>query len=412
MDRERRVAARDVGLLPFAVMTNGRRAIRAFARIAQSLGLCAALALGVAAVPVHEARADETADTLPITVIGIQTANADDQAEALTAALRNAVRSQAGWSLGQGEYSLEVLALGLKCVQPPDPTCESRIADQIKADRFIWGIITKKAGTVRGEVHFWQRGKGSTKVDVDYSANLTEPTDDALKKVATDAVVALTGGAAKGTIKIQAGNVPGQVFADGEPIGALDNGNGVFSLPVGTHKIVVRAQGYADMEASVTVKPNDSASVSLTPVVQEPETPTNWRRIGGFVGLGAGVAFGAVGLFGALTTNAANNDLDEERGPDQRSYRDDYKGKDACDEAKAGNGPNAAVVDDVCSSGKTGQILQIVFFPLAAITGGVGTYLLLTSYDEDAPASDDKAGFSVEPRVGLEGGKVDLTYRF
>ena len=406
------IAARDVGLLPFAVMTNGRRAIRAFARSARQLGLCTALALGAAAVPVHQARADESADTLAITVVGIQTSNADDQAEALTAALRNAVRTQAGWSLGQGEYSLEVLTLGLKCVQPPDPTCESRIADQIKADRFVWGVITKKAGTVRGEVHFWQRGKGTTKVDVDYSANLTEPTDEALKKVATDAVVALTGGAAKGTVKIEAGNVPGQVFADGEPLGALDGGKGTFSLPVGTHKIVVRAQGYADMEASVTVKPNDSASVSLTPVVQEAESPTNWRRIGGFVGLGAGVAFGAVGLLGALSTNSANNDLDEKRGPEQKNYRDDYRDLDACDEAAAGKGPNAATVDDICSSGKTGQLLQLVFFPLAAVSAGVGTYLLLTSYDEDQVPSDDKAGFTVRPRVGLEGGKVDLTYRF
>jgi hypothetical protein len=393
-------------------MTNGRRAIRAFAGSARRLGLCAALALGAVAVPVHQVHADEAPDTLPITVIGIQTANADDQAEALTAALRNAVRAQAGWSSGQGEYSLEVLALGLKCVQPPDPTCESRIADQIKADRFIWGIIGKKAGTVRGEVHFWQRGKGSTKVDVEYSANLTEPTDDALKKVAADAVVALTGGPAKGTVKIDAGNVPGQVFADGEPIGALEGGTGVFSLPVGTHKIVVRAQGYADMEASVTVKPNDSSSVSLTPVVQEAETPTNWRRIGGFVGLGAGVAFGAVGLLGALSTNSANNDLDERRGPAARNHRDDYRGLDACDEAEAGNGPNAAVVDDICSSGQTGQLLQIIFFPLAAVSAGVGTYLLLTSYDEGEVPSDEKAGLSVRPHVGIDSGKIDLTYRF
>ncbi|MEJ7732812.1 MAG: PEGA domain-containing protein [Polyangiaceae bacterium] len=393
-------------------MTNGRRAIRAYAGSARRLGLCAALALGAVAVPLHQAHADDAPGTLPITVIGIQTANADDQAEALTAALRNAVRAQAGWSSGQGEYSLEVLALGLKCVQPPDPTCESRIADQIKADRFIWGVITKKAGTVRGEVHFWQRGKGSTKVDVDYSANLTEPTDDALKKVAADAVVALTGGAAKGTVKIAAGKVPGQVFADGEPIGALEAGTGVFSLPVGTHKIVVRAQGYADMEASVTVKPNDSASVSLTPVVQEAKAPTNWRRIGGFVGLGAGVAFGAVGLLGALSTNSANNDLDEERGPAKRKYRDDYLGLDACDEAEAGKGPNAVVVDEICSSGRTGQLLQIIFFPLAAVSGGVGTYLLLTSYDEDEVPSDDKAGFTVHPHIGIDSGKIDLTYRF
>src|SRR3954469_24743956 len=133
-------------------------------------------------------------DTLPINVIAVQTADADDQAEALTKALRTAVRAMPGWSLGEGDYSLEVLTLSLKCTDPPDANCQSRIADQIKADRFIWGTIQKKGPNVQGSLYLWVRGKGTNKVPVSYSATLTEANDDALRKIANSSMDQLTGG--------------------------------------------------------------------------------------------------------------------------------------------------------------------------------------------------------------------------
>ena len=102
--------------------------------VAPALLACSASAWGAEPGP----------DVLPISVIAVQTADADDQAEALTKALRTAVRATPGWSLGEGDYSLEVLTLSLKCPEPPDASCQSRIADQIKADRYIWGVIQKE----------------------------------------------------------------------------------------------------------------------------------------------------------------------------------------------------------------------------------------------------------------------------
>ena len=348
------------------------------------------------------ARADAAGPgTLPITVLAIQTPDADDQAEALTAAMRNAVRVTPGWSLGEGDYSLEVLSLSMKCPDPPDAACESRIADQIKADRYIWGIIGKKAGTVTGSLHFWIRGKGTTKVDVTYSANLTEPNDEALKKVANDALMTLTGGPPKGSVQIKAGDVPGQVFVDGQPIGALTNGEGVFSLPAGAHKLLVRAVGYADMESNVTVKPNATVSVALNPTTAEADTPTNWRRIGGFIGLGGGIAFGVVGLYGSLRVYSIDKSSEFEK------YRQDNPGADdICDLEN----PDANLQDQ-CDTAATMEVLQLVFYPLAAVSGGVGLYLLLTSYSDDSEGAS-ATGFSVTPKIGPRGGKLDLTYRF
>ena len=82
---------------------------------------------------------------------------------------------------------LEVLTLSLKCVEPPDPDCQVRIADQIQSDRFVWGILNKKAGdesTVVGEVNFLVRGKGTSKAALSYSANLT----GTLKRLCSDGV--------------------------------------------------------------------------------------------------------------------------------------------------------------------------------------------------------------------------------
>jgi hypothetical protein len=208
-------------------------------------GLATALVLSASmfsAMPVQAA--DAGPDTLPIHVISVQTLDADDQAEALTKALRQAVRSLPGWSQAEGDYSLEVLTLSLKCPDPPDAGCQSRIADQIRADRYVWGTLSKvKGGNVTGELNFWVRGKGATTYKLEYSANLTEPQDEALKKVAMDAILKLTDGPPKGEVKVSAGGIAGQVFIDGQPLGALTGGQGTFFVPSGKHELIVKAPG-------------------------------------------------------------------------------------------------------------------------------------------------------------------------
>src|SRR5207237_1908433 len=68
---------------------------------------------------------------LPVQVIAIQTDEAEDQAEALTAAIRSRVRALRGYSLYESDFALEVLTLSLKCGEVPDEPCQTKIADQI-----------------------------------------------------------------------------------------------------------------------------------------------------------------------------------------------------------------------------------------------------------------------------------------
>ncbi|APR83533.1 Hypothetical protein A7982_08882 [Minicystis rosea] len=338
-------------------------------------------------------------DTLPIHVIAIQTADADDQAEALTKALRVAVRQVPGWSLGEGDYSLEVLALSLKCPEPPDANCQSRIADQIKSDRYVWGTLKKKdkkSGMVSGDLNLWIRGKGTSKFPIEYSGNLTDQNDDSLRRIATDAINNLTGGPPKGSIHVHAGNVAGQVFLDGQPVGALKNGDGTFMVPAGSHKLTVKAVGFADTERQITVKPTGAPlDVALTLTAGGDRTPVNGKRIGGYAALGAGVVFGVVGFVSMAQVKSAQGAIDDVR-------QNTPSNVDVCD-----NMANPGIVS-ACNKGKTFQTVQIAMFPLAAVAAGAGIYLIATS-GKSAPKT---GSLQFLPQVGPQGGRLDVTYSF
>lgn len=376
---------------------------------AQRTGLAAVLAFTACLAPAAPAPAEEPGPSaLPINVVALQTPDAYDQAEALTKALRLALKDVPGWSLGEGDFSLEVLTLSLKCGDIPDASCQSRIADQIKTDRFIWGNVQKKGNNVAGQLHLWIRGQGTMSAPLDYSSNLTEANDEALRRIAADTLQSLTGGAPKGTLHVRVGgNLPGQVFIDGQPVGALSNGEGTFTAPSGSHRVLVKTPGYLDVEASVAVKPTVTADVVLTPVPADTSAPTNWKRVGGFIGIGAGVAFGVVGVVSMVQVNSVQNDE-----AFSAYVKETPQGDNACDRAKeADAGPDGAEVADLCDKASTFTLLQAVFFPLAAVSAGVGTYLLLTSGD-DAAADAPKTGWTFQPYVGADSGKLSATYRW
>jgi hypothetical protein len=376
--------------------------------------LCAGASAGM---PDRAFAAEPGPDTLPIHIIALQTTtDADDQAEGLTKALRSAIRAMPGWSLGEGDNSLEVLVLKLQCTEPPDATCQSRIGDVIKSDRYIWGILNKKGDNAVGELNYWVRGQGTHKVAVEYSANLTEANDEALKKVATDAITGLTGGPPKGQLHVKAGSVSGQVFIDDQPLGALTNGEGTFAVPAGQHKITVKATGYNDAETTTVVKPTGTVDVALNPLAVGDGKPLDFRKVGGFVGIGAGALLVGLGVVSSLQVNDAQQILGT--GPDSPGYRNDVKSGDLC----SGNYINKAGIDtaspqeamDACSK-SVFVPLQFVFYGLGAAVAGTGIYLLMTSGTSSAPDAKPAApaaGWTFTPVAGPQGGGLQARYIF
>lgn len=398
------------------IPSNGRRT-----RTLSSLAIAGALAASSLLSATSARAGNPGPDTIPISVVAISTQDADEQADGLTKALRSAIRTLPGWSLLETDYALEVLVLQLKCSDPPDAACLSRIADQIKADRFIWGSIKKRGSNVTGELHLWVRGKGSTKIPVDYSANLSEANDEALKRIANDAILTLTGGAPKGSVHVKAGNVDGQVFVDTQPVGALSGGEGTFLVGSGTHRITVKAHGYGDVEGSIEVKPGATTEVSFSPSKADSGKGASWRKIGGYIGLGSGAVFAGIGFYGMFRIIAINSD----KSSLFFQYRNDvYNSKgstDACKAAQVDNWPppppikpdvasaRLEAAKSACSTGSSLETLQYIMFPAAAVAGGAGIYLLLTAPKEPPK---DQVGLQVLPQVGPGIARLDLKYTF
>ncbi|WP_437295880.1 PEGA domain-containing protein [Sorangium sp. So ce426] len=376
---------------------------------AQRTGLAAVVALLACSDAARAAEPSPTA--LPITVVVLRTDDAYDQAGALTQALRSAIKEAPGWSVREEDFSLEVLTLSLQCDDRPDAGCQARIADQIKSDRYIWGMLRKSDTEVEGELHLWTRGKPESSVPVKYSANLTEANDEPLRKIAAEAIAKLTGGPPSGALRVRTGAAQASVFIDGKPAGNVHNGEATFTVAAGPHDVRVKSAGFLDSQASVVVLPVATTDVALSQMPAE-STRTNWKRMGGFIGLGAGAVFGSVAVISSVQVASIQSDaryvayrgLFTENVEDvcalenRRAIQDDFN----ADAKTARKGI------DLCERADTFMALQYVFYPLAVASAGVGAYLLVTSDGQ----TSERAGWSVQPSVGLGGGGVDVTYRW
>jgi hypothetical protein len=157
-------------------------------------GLLCAGAVTLRASPV---RADEpSAKAVPVYVLALWTDDADDQAEALTRALRWRATHAPGWSLLETNQSFETLAIALKCPPKPDAACLQRIGDQLKADHYIWGTMDKRKGAggeLNASLHLWTRGKAGADARKAFPDPLGDPSaDESLRTVAADLFGQLT----------------------------------------------------------------------------------------------------------------------------------------------------------------------------------------------------------------------------
>jgi hypothetical protein len=367
--------------------------------------LMAACVAGASVRDLPEAHAQASSETVAIAVPTIYTVGADDQADALTKALRNAVNKAPGWRLAPGDYSLEVVALQ-KCEVGdanwlPDALCIQRIADALGTDRLLWGTLGVKSGQAVGELRLWTRGKGEARYPLAYASTLTEAADQTLGDIAAKAVLALTGGPPAGSVRVQAGTGGGQVFADGTPLGELKDGAGTFTLPQGAHVVLVRVPGFADSETQVQVKLEQRADVTLT-LVPKGEVKIDWRLVGGIASLVLGAGGAAAGFAGVALVSDSQSTVNAQKA----AYLDEAKllqVTNIC--ALATNTSpttgNDQLVSAACSQGSTGELLQIAGFSSSAAFLGLGIGLLATRR-ASAP-TDDKPKVTFVPWFGTRG---------
>jgi len=272
------------------------------------LAVLAAVLIGVMA-RAGVARADQPgAHTVPVAVLALDSDDAEEQAEALTGALRSRIRAAQGWSLTETTQSLSILTAALKCPPRPPPECQQKIADQLKSDRYIWGFVAKgPAGQVTAEIHLFQRGKSDTPIRESYADNLKDSNDDTLRKIAGRFVERL-GGTAMGVVVVRGGpnEQTGEVVIDGEKRVPLKDGTARLELAAGGHAIELAAPNGTSTRRNVLVTAGRETIVEFSgaaaggPAAATGSSPFPLRKLAGGTTMLLGVGLGVVGVVGLV----------------------------------------------------------------------------------------------------------------
>jgi hypothetical protein len=348
-----------------------------------------------------------------VQVLGVMSEDALPQAQAITEALRTAVDHKPGFALAEGEYSLEVMTVALRCPDPPDQACLARIAQKIGAERYIWGNLRKEPKhKVALHVSYWEKGSNQRDATLSYGASLHEASDDALQRIANELVDRLLG-PADGTLVVRMGSLDGEVFINGESKGKLVGGRAKLTLTAGDVEVRVTVDGYRDAQTVAQVPAGGSAEVTLEPVPlgREPTeheqsatgTPHSSRKLVGGVILGTGAAIAIAGGVFWWASSTQN------RNGDYQDYRAQVpKGVDPCEQAKI---DHAQTIIDLCEKNRTNRILGWILVPVGVVTMGVGGYVLATAPSRQAGS---RVPVRLTPLVGLgpKGGSVDLALSF
>ena len=393
------------------------RDLRVLPAVGLAIGLCCALSSSTAEA------APAGPGITPIEVLELATDDADDQAKAMTLALRGRVRASKDYSLAEGDHSLAVFLAALKCGDVPDVSCQTRIADKLQAERYIWGTMRKTGkGEVALDLHLWQRGQAEVRQQITYSDNLTVAEDASLQRTAEQMFSKLVNFGKIGTAKLSSGqSIAGDLFIDGQGQGKFSNGQAEVTVPVGDHTFEVRSGGRVVAQAQGRVGASTPVEIDLVAVKADTGATTRqapaWQKPAGYAAVGVGGALIVAAI--PLTIWGASDGFSNDKFSQFKALVP--KGQDVCDAAK--NPKSAAQnayafrgdVSDTCSRSDTFKTMQYAFY----ISGGVlvagGAYLLYSAAKGGSSsdgAATAKSRVEVTPVVGRQSGYVDVRVTF
>ncbi len=364
------------------------------------------------------------AKAIPVYVLSVWTNDADDQADALTQALRSRVRLAPGWSLAESSQSFETLAIALRCPPTPNQLCLDRIGDQLHADHYIWGTMAKqKAGEVTAEFRLWTRGKPQIEANESYSDNLKDASDDSLRAVAGRIFAKLTSNATSGALVVHAGTATGTVVVDGAEKGKLVDGIARLDVGRGQHTVSVNVPGFTAPVQSITLTDGGEQEVSfaLSPSAAPPpaevtpdQAPADKsafpvRKVVGYTAVIVGVGLLVTAGIEGASWLSDRNKSDEDRRSVPNTVTDvcatpvNAAGQDACEKSK-----------DAATAVRLGWILGGV----GAVLTGTGIWLVLSDHaSNDGPSeptakATPRPKLDVLPAVGPRSGSLDLRVTF
>lgn len=380
------------------------------------LALLFTLTMLAVALSPRVARADPS--SVSVVVLALDSDDAEEQAEALTGALRSRVRAAEGWSLVESSHSLGMLAAALRCpLKPIGPECADKLAEQIKAERYIFGYVMQgpEAKQVTAEIHLFQKGKQDTVVRETYADNVKDQNDDTLRAIA-ERILDRLGGSALGAVVVRLGNESGAVVIDGDKRVPLEGGLARIALAPGGHSVEVTA-GQTTQKRNVLVTAGEETVVDLALVSAVPTEPAapdepfpTRKVVGGGLVLG-GLAAGTAAVFSAIAygdaldrgeaIQASKNPQDAKLPPGKRA--DDVCGK------SGGLDPSEAICKANADANRASTIAWVT-----GIGGGIlvfaGAYLFFTDDGDQEKAA--KSETRLVPIVGQGSGGLLLTGSF
>jgi hypothetical protein len=307
------------------------------------------------------ARADDSGAS-PVFVLTIWTNDADDQADALTAALRARVKKAPGWVLTEASQSFETLAIALKCPPLPNPSCLQRIGDQLHADRYVWGTMGKeKDGVVTADMRLWTRGKPQVEASESFPEELKDPESEGLRSIADRLFRKLA---------------PGQ--GGGAATGEAGSGEGAR-------------------------QPSELDKVDRGP--EGPSGPSPVRKIIAYSALVAGAGLLVAGGVEGLSWLSDKHTSDTDRASVPQSVTD------VC--ATPPVNPAAADACQKSQDASKAATLGWVFTGAGAVLAGTGIVLLLTDHGSGEDASSAaRSRLAVTPVIGPRSGGLQARFAF
>lgn len=364
---------------------------------------------------VQTARAADAA--MSVVFLPIESDDAENQASALSAALRSKMRSGSVFALVDTNQTLGMLTAALRCGTRPESPCARKIGDQLKTERYIWGIL-QKSGTkdLSVDLHLYQKGKEEIVARETLSSSLRDPNDPEMKKLAARLLDTLAGRKI-GTITIYAGSVDGTVSVDNKETSPMKKGTASFDLAPGEHTFRVSAPGRQTTTQSATVVANQETSLTISlPVLSdgnENKKPLPVRKIVGWSAIGVGALFEviAVAEFAAYAGHISD-------GNDAISAYAALPGHAplVCSSGSPNDASvrfNPALANAICGEDKAARQTSTagwIFGGVGLAAIGTGVYLLVT--DKTAPESSEKKTMHLSPTFGPQGGSLSLSGTF
>lgn len=373
-----------------------------------------------------------------VTILGLRSATADEQvASQVTDALREAADGARSGGINHSgrENQLSQLLVVFDC-EETTTRCMREIGRSLESQRLVYGLLEPESGRSDADYAVTLRYFNVESGEVERDLRERIPRAASSRDIAERArrfLIAVSGTAVRGELAVTCNVEGAQVLIGDSEVGTTSEEPLVIGdLEPGEINIEIRHDEYASFRQSVTIEAGQTQALDVELAGADGRssgrgdgddgdgdggsdwvepTPDGERRSLAWLGwttIGLSAVFGGLGLWTSIHVNSVRND-------ERLSYN--YSDQvEICETDPIGpeEGDSRAYpsnqANDICGTAEIFEILQAVFYPLAAISFGVGLWLVIHEMGRD----DDQEArrLDIIPVAFNSGGAVTARLNF